>query len=188
MGAAAIPVFMIASAAVAAEQANRQNQAARRTRQSAEITATRKSEYLERRQAVLAQSIARKSDQQRLQVARQAVIERGARIAASAAKGTTAFSGTEMRSLLDLEGRRDALQATIAQNFNTDMTTLQSQTESGLIDNQASLRATLDQAAAMQRNPFLSVFAGAMGGLSTGISVYGATQGLATTGEPTDVQ
>ena len=183
MGAPAIPIFMIASAAIAAEQASRQNAAARRTRQSAQITATRKSEYLERRQAVLAQSIARKSDQQRLQVARQAVMERGARVAASAAKGSTAFSGTEMRNLLDLDSRRDALQAQISQNFNTDMQTLQSQTEAGLIDNQAALRATLDQAAAMQRDPFLSVFSGAMSGLSTGISVYGSTQGLGSEGE-----
>lgn len=184
MGAAAIPIFMVASAAISAEQASRANAAARRTRETAILNAQRKSEYLERRQALMARSIAKKSDQQRLQVARQAVMERGARIAASAAKGTTAFSGTEMRNLLDLEGRRDALQARISDNFNADMTTLQSQTESGLIDNQAALRRTLDQAQAMQRDPFLSIFSGAMSGLSTGISVASATDSSFGSGDP----
>lgn len=175
MGAAAIPVFMIASAAVAMEQASRQNKAARMTRESAKFTNEKRSEFLERRQAIMQSAIARKSDQQRMQVARQAAIERGRRVAASAAKGTTAYAGTDMRNLLDLDRRRDALQAQIGQNFNADMMTLQSQTESGIIDNDAALRQTIAQTNAMQQNVFLSTFSGALSGVGSGLQVYGAT-------------
>jgi len=178
MGAAAVPIFMIATAAVSAgvamEQSKRQNRAARRTAEAAQTSAQQKSEWLKQRQAILQKGIARKSDQQRLQVARQAAMERGSRIAASAAKGTTAFAGTEMRNLLDLESRRDALQAQISANFGTDMKTLQSQTQSGLIDNEAALRQTLAQASAMQQNTFLATLAGALGGASTGLAIGSA--------------
>ncbi len=176
MGAAAIPIFMVASAAVAAEQASRANQAARDTRASAEFTNKKRSEFLKNRQAVLASAIAKKSDQQRLQVARQVTLERGARIARSAAKGTNAYSGSEGVGLMDLDMRRDTLQATIASNFGTDMKTLQSQTESGIIDNDAALRQTIAQANSMQQNPFLATFAGGLGGLGSGLQVYGATK------------
>ena len=178
MGAAAVPIFMIATAAasagVAMEQSTRQNRAARRTAESARATARQKSEWLKERQAILQRVIASKSDQQRLQVARQAAIERGSRIAASAAKGTTAFAGTEMRNLLDLDARRDALQSQISSNFVIDMKTLQSQTESGLIDNEAALRQTLAQASAMEQNTFLATLAGAIGGAATGINIGSA--------------
>lgn len=178
MGAAAVPIFMIATAAasagIAMEQSTRQNRAARKTADNARATARQKSEWLKERQRILQTGIARKSDQQRLQVARQAALERGSRIAASAAKGTTAFAGTEMRNLLDLESRRDALQAQIGSNFMTDMKTLQSQTKSGLIDNEAALRQTLAQASAMEQNTFLATFAGAIGGAATGINLGSA--------------
>jgi len=175
MGAAAVPIFMIATAAasagVAMEQSTRQNRAARKTAESARATARQKSEWLKERQAILQRGIASKSDQQRLQVARQAAIERGSRIAASAAKGTTAFAGTEMRNLLDLDARRDALQSQISSNFAIDMKTLQSQTQSGLVDNEAALRQTLVQASAMEQNTFLATLAGAIGGAATGINI-----------------
>lgn len=171
MGAAAIPIFMISSAALAAESANRQNRAARRTAESARISAQRKSEFLESRQAIVARGIARKSDQQRLQVARESAMERGARIANAASRGVSAFSGSDARNLIDLGFRRDALQKQISENFAIDMQTLQSQTQSGIIDNDAALRRTLAQADAMQQNEIFSAFAGGMQGFATGLNV-----------------
>lgn len=182
MGAAAILPIMttVASAAMAQQAAAAQNSAAKRNALGAIDAAGRRNEYLEKRHDITRSQIAKKTDQQRLQVARQAAEERGRRKAAAASAGSVAGSGSALRALLDLDARRNQVQATISENFANDMLSLQSSTQAGLMDNRIQMENTLRQAQAMAQSEFLTMFTGAVSGAGSGIQIQSGIKALQT--------
>ena len=180
MGAAAIipAITTVASAAMAQQAASESNRAARRTAQGALDAAGMRNDYLERRHQITRRQISRKTDQQRLQVAREAVVQRGRVKAAAASSGAVAGSGSAYVRLLELNANRDQLQSTISENFSNDMLALQSQTLAGVMDNTIQMENTLRQAQAMSQSEFLSMFTRGIGGLGAGIQIQTGIKSL----------
>jgi hypothetical protein len=167
--------MMVVSAAASMQQAQQKNRQAKGlARNAIDQTAKRQAALLER-DDVMSGRIKKKSDQQRMAVARKTAEEAGSRIAMAAGQGTISDTGTAARGIADTWVRGEGLQEVIGENFVSDTTDLRMQTEAGLDESQARLENILNQAQGMTQSMLL---AGLMGGAQGAPAGTGVNTGL----------
>ncbi|MEE2887523.1 MAG: hypothetical protein VX951_08835 [Planctomycetota bacterium] len=175
MGVPLVAGMAVAGAASSIMQAQQQNRAAKGLAENAISTSKLRNESLMEREKTMSGRIKKKADQDRLAAARATTLEAGSRVVAAAGQGTTAASGSAARGIADALFRGQSTQETLADNYDTDIESLRQQTESGQIENQASMMASLNQAQSMMQSPLL---AGVLGGASGAIAGTGVNTGL----------
>ena len=176
MGIPLIAGMAIAGAASSMMAAQQKNQQAQRLASNAIRQTSERSGRLLERDKVMGGRIKRKSDQERLAIARKTAQEAGSRIAAAAGAGVRSDSGSHARNIADTMFRGTMLQGEANKNYMTDFEDLGSHTEAALAEDRARLENILNQAQGMTQDVFMSGVMGAAGG---GASGTGIATGLA---------
>lgn len=175
MGIPLVAGMAIAGAASSMMQAQQQNAQARGMANNALGQSKKRQGQLLERDEVMSGRIKKKSDQERLAIARKTAQEAGARIVASAGRGVTSDSGSDARAVADAMLRGTQNQQTAGQNYVTAIDDLRSKTEAGIFEDQARLENVLNQAQGMTQNVML---AGIMGGATGAMAGGGVNTGL----------
>ena len=175
MGIPLIAGMAIAGAASSIMAAQQKNAQAAGMANNALNQSKKRQEMLMDREGLMRGRIKKKSDQERLAIARKTAQEAGARVVAAAGQGTISDTGSAARGLADTLFRGRMVQEAAGENFITAVEDLRSKTEAGIFEDQARLENVLNEAEGMVSSPLL---AGVMGAATGAISGAGVNTGL----------
>lgn len=171
MGVPLVAGMAVAGAATSMAQAQQKNEQAQKLASNALRQTSDRAERLLNRDSVMRGRIKRKSDQDRLAIARKTAQEAGSRIVAAAGAGVRSDTGSHARDISDALFRGTMLQGEVVKNFITDIQSQRSQTEAALAEDHARLQNILNEAQGMTQNLFTAGLTGAAGMAASGTGI-----------------
>jgi polyhydroxyalkanoate synthesis regulator phasin len=161
----------VAGAASSMMQAQQKNAQAKGMANNALSASAKRQGQLLERDEVMSGRIKKKSDQQRLQLARKTAQEAGSRVVAAAGQGTMSDTGSAARGIADTLFRGQMNQEQANDNFITNIADQRTMTQNAIDEDQARLENVLNQAEGMTQSPLMAGIMGGMGGASSGAGI-----------------